>query len=118
MVQSIGPLTYMIQLDDHSLWKRHVDHIRNKVETLVTPSNPTSMDSSQSTDPPFIPFTSSDSSSTDCASVREETSQPTTEQSQPVEQHNPDIPISQGLAPWRNPPRNRHPLQRYQNEQT
>ena len=33
VVQSIGPLTYMIQLDDHSLWKRHVDHIRNRVET-------------------------------------------------------------------------------------
>jgi len=27
VVQSVGPLTYMIQLDDKSLWKRHVDHI-------------------------------------------------------------------------------------------
>jgi len=27
VVQNVGPLTYMIQLDDKSLWKWHVDHI-------------------------------------------------------------------------------------------
>ena len=26
VLQSVGPLSYMIQLDDGTLWKRHVDH--------------------------------------------------------------------------------------------
>ena len=35
IVQSISPLTYMIQLDDKSLWKRYVDHIQHRVTTEV-----------------------------------------------------------------------------------
>ena len=47
IVQSVSLLTYMIQLDDKSLWKRHVDHIQHKVTTEV-PSNLAQIDSSQS----------------------------------------------------------------------
>ena len=31
VLQSVGPLSYMIQLPDGTLWKRHVDQIRQRV---------------------------------------------------------------------------------------
>ena len=113
IVQKVGPLTYMIQLDDKSLWKRHADHIQKRVATLPNTSTSTSTDSSQSSDSPFIPFTTS----TELTSSSDATSQLTTEQSQPVEQHTTDIPTPQVSVPRRNPVRNRRPPKRYQSGQ-
>ena len=106
VVQCTGPLTYMIQLDDKSLWKRHVDHLQSRMELQAT-SSTTSTDSSESSEPFFIPSTSP----TELSSSSEETSQSSTEQ-------NTDSPTSQVSAPRRNPSRNRHPPQRFQSEQT
>ena len=35
VVQCTGPLTYMIQLEDKSLWKRHVDHLLKPKPALI-----------------------------------------------------------------------------------
>lgn len=100
VVQRIGSLTYMVQLDDKSYGK-------GMLTTPETEGKPKSMqvhlrtstDNSQSSDPPFIPFTSP----TELSSSSEATPQPTTKPSLLAEQHNLDIPTSQVLAPWRNP---------------
>ena len=51
VVQCTGPLTYMIQLEDKSLWKRH-DHLQSRVETQANSSTCTSTGSSESSDSP------------------------------------------------------------------
>ena len=114
VVQCTGPLTYMIQLDDKSLWKRHVDHLQSRVETQPNPSTLTATDDSESSDSPFIPIIPS----TEPSLTSDETSQSTTEQSQPVEQQNTNSQTSQVPAPRRNPSRNRHPPKRFQSAQT
>jgi len=99
VVQGIGPVSYMIQLDDMSLWKRHVDHIRNRVETQpLSSSTPTDSSFATDSEPPFIPF---------------ETSEQTID-SQSTPQHQ-DVNLSppQPQAPRRNPPRNRQPPERF-----
>ena len=60
VLQSQGPLSYMIQLDDGTLVRRHVDHIRQRV---VNPDSntPTSSSTSNATDnttntSPFITY--------------------------------------------------------------
>ena len=113
VLQCTGPLTYMIQLDDKSLWKRHVDHLQSHVETQPNPSTLTATDDSESSDSPFIPITPS----TEPSLTSDETSQSTTEQSQPVEQQNTNSQTSQVPAPRRNPSRNRHPPKRFQSGQ-
>ena len=89
----------MIQLDDKSLWKRHVDHIQHRVTTEV-PSNLAQTDSSQSNDSefPFIPFT---------------LSAPSVKQLPPPAQHHDVDTPSQLSVPRRNPLRTRHPPKRF-----
>ena len=60
VLQSVGPLSYMIQLDDGTLWKRHIDHIRSRVvrHNIDTPiSTPTSNTNDTTTETsPFITY--------------------------------------------------------------
>ena len=34
VVERVGPLTYLVQVDDGGLWKRHIDHLRERSGTL------------------------------------------------------------------------------------
>ena len=86
VVQCTGPLTYMIQLGQNPCGKGMFDNLQSRVETQANLSTCTSTGSSESSDSPFIPITSS----TEPRSASDETSQSPTEQSQPAEQQNTD----------------------------
>lgn len=92
VLQSVGPLSYMIQLDDGTLWKRHVDHIRQRV---VKP--PTSSSTSNSTETDTSPFITYPLQSRNVKRSN-------TEQSSP----------SSVTIPRRNPPRERRSPKRFQ----
>ena len=34
VVERVGPLTYLVQVGDGELWKRHIDHLRERSDTL------------------------------------------------------------------------------------
>ena len=34
VVERVGPLTYLVQVGDGGLWKRHIDHLRERSDTL------------------------------------------------------------------------------------
>ena len=34
VVERVGPLTYLVQVDDGGLWKRHIDHLRERSGTI------------------------------------------------------------------------------------
>ena len=34
VVERVGPLTYLVQVDDGGLWKRHIDHLHEQSGTL------------------------------------------------------------------------------------
>ena len=92
VLQSVGPLSYMIQLDDGTLWKRHVDHIRQRV--VKPPTSSSTSDSTETDTSPFITYPL---------------------QSRNVERSNTEqSPPSSVTIPRRNPPRDRRPPKRFQ----
>ena len=99
VLQSVGPVSYMIQLADGTLWKRHVDHIRQRVTKpdQDTPANSSIEEDNATDSSPFITY-------------------PLTSPTQAnVEQSDTDqtVPTSQVSVPRRNPPRNRQPPKRF-----
>ena len=58
VVQCIGPLTYMIQLNDKSLWKRHINHLQNRVESQVSVNTSAVTGTPESSVTPFFPLPS------------------------------------------------------------
>ena len=34
VVERVGPLTYLVQVDDGGLWKHHIDHLRGRSGTM------------------------------------------------------------------------------------
>ena len=109
VMQCTGPLTYMIQLNDKSLWKRHIDHLQNRVESQASVNTPTATDIPESSVTPFLPLPSL----TEFSSSNEENSE-----SLPLSQQQKNaIPTPPVSVPRRNPPRNRHPPQRFQSGQ-
>ena len=109
VVQCTGPLIYMIQLNDKSLWKRHIDYLQNRVESQASVNTPAVTDIPESSVMPFLPLPSL----TELSSSSEENS----ESLPPSQQQNNGIPNPPVSVPRRNPPRNRHPPQRFQSGQ-
>ena len=107
IIQSVGPVSYMIQLQDGQVWKRHVDHVRQRVDnqdisTRLPDVQPT-VESPWVTYPEQPPLP--------CNSEP-----PQTEQSQftTTPQNTPNSHESPTPGPQRNPPRNRKPPRRFQ----
>ena len=109
-MQCTGPLTYMIQLNDKSLWKRHIDHLQNRVESQASVNTPAVTDIPESSVTPFLPLPSL----TEHSSSSEENSKSLP----PSQQQNNTIPTPSVSVPRRKPPRNRHPPQRFQSFQS
>ena len=92
VLQSVGPLSYMIQLDDGTLWKWHVNHIRQRV--VKPPTSSSTSDSTETDTSPFITYPL---------------------QSRNVKRSNTEqSPPSSVTIPRRNPPRDRRPPKRFQ----
>ena len=57
VLQSVGPVSYMIRLPDGTLWKRHVDHIRQQVTKPDQDTPASSFTEDNATDSsPFITY--------------------------------------------------------------
>ena len=107
IIQSIGPVSYMIQLQDGQVWKRHVDHVRQRVDNQdISTRLP---DVQPTVESPWVTYP--EQRSLPCNSEP-----PQTEQSQVTNtpQNTPNSPESPTPAPRRNPPRNRKPPRRFQ----
>ena len=113
IVQNVGPVSYMIQLQDGTVHKRHLDHIHQKVDN---PSAPTSSsNASQATEESPLVTYPVELLPTDSESSQSEQSQSTISA-----QNNTDLSTAASssetrtTAPRRNPPRNRKPPRRFQ----
>ena len=40
IVQQLGPVTYLVDVSDGRVWKRHVDHLKDRVAESLTPWTP------------------------------------------------------------------------------
>jgi len=113
IVQNVGPVSYMIQLQDGTVHKRHLDHIHQRVDN---PSAPTSSsNASQATEESPLVTYPVELLPTDSESSQSEQSQSTISA-----QNNTDLSTAASssetrtTAPRRNPPRNRKPPRRFQ----
>ena len=109
VMQCTGPLTYMIQLNDKSLWKRHIDHLQKRVESQASVNAPAVTDIPESSVTPFLPLPS--------LTERSSSSEGSSESLPPSQQQDNAILTPPVSVPHRNPPRNRHPPQRFQSGQ-
>ena len=103
VIECLGPVSYMVEVQDGSVHKRHVDHIHDRVDNSSVPTSLSTTQSSEESPLVTFPVEHSDSSqqSPPTASTQNSTSS--------------SVVTRSNTAVRRNPARDRKPPKRFQN---